>query len=100
MKRLILFLMVLGFAVPAFSQEFRARYTARRDIDTAIAVPPSDGSLQAAAREGNVLQAVNPAAPAGYGSGEKFVAYDEGSPFMDAHGRPRPVALRLFAVVW
>jgi hypothetical protein len=44
-------------------------------------VSPAVGALQAAARQGNVLQAINPAAPVQYESNGKFVATEAGDPF-------------------
>lgn len=88
------------FALPAFAQEFRARYTAKRDLDVVLQVPPAEGALQAAAREGNPVQALNPMAPASYGSGQRYVAYEENDPYLESRRGPRPNGLRLFAFVW
>ncbi len=67
------------------AQEFRAVVPGGPIVRDAriYEVAPTEGALQAAARGGNVLQAINPAAPAQYQSDGKFVATAQGDPFID-----------------
>lgn len=89
-----------GLAPVAVAEDFTAVVpggTIARDARIYESVPAT-GGLQAAAQNGNVLQAVNPLAPAKYGTGQKFVAYDFRHPFKKPNVRQvGPYGLRLFA---
>lgn len=90
-----------GLSCPAMAQDFAARVP-RAPAATAPggAVAASEGAIQRGARLGNPAQMVNPAAPAEYGTGEEFVEYYEGDPFLRPRdgSRERPVALRLLSI--
>ena len=84
------------------AQEFRAVVPGGPIVRDAriYEVAPTEGALQAAAREGNVLQAINPAAPAQYQSNGKFVASAQGDPFKNPNldrAAPYGVVLLSFA---
>jgi len=87
-------------AQDAFAQEFTAFVPGGSIVREAkIYTVPNTGALQASAREGNVLQAVNPLAPASFGSGEKYVAYESRDPFIrSSTGGPIAFGLRLFVI--
>jgi hypothetical protein len=58
----------------------------------------SEGALQHAAHFKNPLQAVNPLAPAEYGSGSEYVYYDEQDPNQRPRGhKENPKGIKLFA---
>ena len=95
----LMFVMFAAMAVPVFAQDFSATYP-QREADLVLTAPASEGALQAAAAEGNPLQAINPVAPAEYGSGRRFVAYEASDPFVKNRSQPRPVGIRLFAFTW
>ena len=65
------------------AQEFQAFVPGEPIVEGAriYQAPPNEGALQAAARQGNVLEAINPFAPARYLSNGKFVASEVGDPF-------------------
>lgn len=90
---------LVALGAPLYAQEFTAFVPGGAVArDARIYQKPETGALQAAAREGNVLEAVNPLAPAKYGSGEKYVAYERSDPFKKAAtGGPLAFGLRLFA---
>jgi hypothetical protein len=71
------------FASEVVAQDFTAVVPGGPIVRDARIYPlsPNEGALQAAVREGNVLQAVNPAAPARFQSNGKFVATEVGDPF-------------------
>jgi len=57
-----------------------------------------EGSIQHAARFKNPLQAVNPLAPAEYGSSREYVYYDENDPNQHPRGhKENPKAVKLFS---
>ena len=90
------------FAPNVVAQEFRAVVPGGPIVRDAriYEVPPSEGALQAAARQGNVLQAINPAAPARYQSNGKFVATTMDDPFQNPNldrATPYGVVLLSFA---
>jgi len=58
----------------------------------------TEGALQNAAHFKNPLQAVNPLAPAEYGSGSEYVYYDESDPNQHPRGhKENPKGIKLFA---
>jgi len=58
----------------------------------------SEGALQHAAHFKNPLQAVNPLAPAEYGSGSEYVYYDDQDPNHQPRGhKENPKGIKLFA---
>jgi hypothetical protein len=90
---------LLGLPTPSVhAQEFTAFVPGGAVVrDARLYETPPTGALQAAAREGNVLQAINPLAPARYGTGEKYVAYESSDPFKKAVvGQRMAFGIRLF----
>ncbi len=69
------------------------RRTTTRAANATVRVGPrTDGSVVRAARSGNPLQMINPAAPAEYGDGRDVTRHEVDDPFQ------RPQGLKLFAV--
>ncbi|MEA3187736.1 MAG: hypothetical protein QOD99_1566 [Chthoniobacter sp.] len=101
MKKALLGLVIAGVASSAMAQNFVAPLRRTQQV-----TPPPysqriirDGGLQRAARMGNPAQALNPLAPAEYGTGAQYIEYRENEPFFRPRdpSREHPVALRLFA---
>ena len=92
-----------GFAPNVVAQEFRAVVPGGPIVRDArvYEAAPTQGALQAAAREGNVLQAINPAAPAAYQSNGKFVATAGGDPFKNPNlDRASPYGVVLLSLAY
>lgn len=103
MKTLLLtfFLLIAAAVLPLSAQEFTATLQSDRDLRQLERPAPAEGALQSAVRRGRVLQTIVPDANAESGNGEKFVAYEEGDPFLTKQGRPRPLGIRLLTfAIW
>ena len=72
--------------------EAQRRAAQRAAVGTTVAPARIDGSVVRAARSGNPLQMVNPAAPAEYGDGRDVTRHEVDDPYQ------RPQGLKLFAV--
>jgi len=104
MKKTLLIVFLCTLAVPAFSQNFTARYGGRGQRPAPTVVEPrGEGSINRAIRKGNPAQLLNPLAPREFGSGESVVEYQApGDPTPDSDQRhnpqrPRPVGVRLLS---
>ncbi len=70
----------------------RLRANERASVSTVNRAPRLDGGVVRAVRSDNPLQAVNPLAPAEYGSGEQVTRHEPDDPFQ------RPQGLKLLVV--
>lgn len=120
MKTLLSILFVFGFAAIGYAQNFRApaasenyeqkieqqKFEQQQQQNGGAAQvkkPVVQGAIAHAAREGNVLQAINPAAPAKYGSGKRYVYKTERTEGRRAQSRTdqrKPKGLILLSFSW
>lgn len=79
MKTTFLILAFVVCATIARADDLRLSQTQRPHPAPRKVAPakPSEGSVQRAAHNGNVLQLINPFAPKEYGDGSEFVSYEE-----------------------
>ena len=70
----------------------RLRTTERASVTTTVQPARLDGGVVRAVRSDNPLQAINPAAPAEYGSGQDVARHEPDDPFQ------RPQGLKLLVV--
>ncbi len=85
------------------AQEFRAVVPGGPIVRDAriYELPPTEGALQAAARGGNVLQTLNPAAPVQYQSNGKFVSIATGDPYKNPNlDEPSPYGVVLLSFAY
>ena len=105
MKSISLFLLTAMAGVALQAQDFAIHQkpvaAPEKKAPKAVEQEKTEGSLQHAARFRNPLQAVNPLAPAEYGSSAEFVYYDDHDVIQHprAH-KENPKGVKLFSFLF